>query len=80
MFSVINEGAEIEESQKKIISLVINGQPDRVVPLSFKHQLKLSDIVSLLESKFHHTYKTIRIFNREGVEYDQEDLSYVKNK
>lgn len=67
MFSAINETPQVEETQKKNINLVINGQPDKVAALSFKHQLKLSDIVNLLESKFHHVFKTIRIFNREGV-------------
>lgn len=47
--------------------------------LTFKHQLKSTDIANALSNRFHFDSRTIRIFNREGVEFDREDLSYVKN-
>jgi|JI6StandDraft_1071083.scaffolds.fasta_scaffold04114_2 hypothetical protein len=59
---------------------MLNGQPDKSVSLTFKHQLKLNDISVALSNRFHFDSRTIRIFNREGVELDMEDLAYVKHQ
>lgn len=58
----------------------MNGQPDKSVSVIVKHHLKLADITHAITSRFHFDSRNLRIFNREGVEFDREDLSYVKHQ
>lgn len=66
-------------SQLKQVNLVMNGNPEKCFALEFKHKLQLVDIQKAAEARWGSKYgKAMRLFSPEGVEYEAEDLRYVR--
>ncbi len=66
----------------KHIKIFKNGAENskKYVTITLRYDLKMSDILSILEDKINFGNVTkLRIFTPEGVEIFEEDLPYVKN-
>lgn len=79
MLTLLNNEDKCLEIHKKQIFLALNGEGKHLVSLKFNNSLRITDILFCVQKKMNRDVKMIRIFNKEGVEYEQDDLPYVKN-
>jgi hypothetical protein len=69
-----------EHNHHKQVNIVMNGNPEKSFILPYRHHLELSDVIKAIESKWNlKCSKSIRLFNHEGVEYECDDLKYVRH-
>ena len=60
--------------------MYVNGCVDKSLVMQYKHELQFQELAKALEGKWGSRFgKNVRLFNSEGVEYDNHDLSNVKD-
>lgn len=63
----------------KTLHVVLNTCPEKNFSFDYRHTVHMADLLRELDERWGiRLKKGIRIFNAEGVEYDQNDLKYLK--
>lgn len=56
-----------------------NGKPAKLIKYEFSKSLAKEELIRIAEKNWGGSFRTLRVFSIDAVEYFEEDLLYVKN-